>query len=156
MFRADERFGVEVPRMLAHDVGDADYYRAVEVTSHGMIWVLDVQDEMSEAGVPGRWRRLFVANLDEALRLLGLAQWSARNLYVLVPSQMSPGKTMTLELCRAVWECTEPDDDQVCWRIETDQGPLLESLYGTLPGQESKRQLLWSTAGLEGGLGQMS
>lgn len=156
VFRADERFGVEVPPMLAHGVGDADYYRAVEATSHGLMWVLQVQDGSAVTELPGRWRRLLVADLGEALQLIGLDQWTARSLHVLVPPHLSPSKTMTLAFCKAVWECSEPDGDEICWRVETDQGPLLESMYGTVPGHEVRRQLLWSDAGGEGGLASVS
>lgn len=146
MFRADARFGVVLPPVLAHQVGDAAHFRAVEATSPGQIWLLEVQDGSEGRDVPGRIRRLFVADLAEALQLLGLAQWAAANLYILVPAHLSASGSMVLELCKAVWECSEAEDDQACWRVETDQGAYLESLYNTLPGHETKRHLVWAAS----------
>ncbi len=143
VFRVDEQFGVQVPLALANEVGDAGYYRAVEATNHGLIWVLHLEEKSAQQELPGRWRRLFVARLNDALQLLGLEQWSERRLLVMIPPHMSASNVMSLARCQEVWECAELDDE-ICWRIETAEGPLLDSLYGSAPGQERRRYLLWS------------
>lgn len=150
MFLADPMFRLNVPAPLVGGSG-ATCYSAVEVLTNLPVWVLHVLRAADAPQDVDRWQRLMVSDIDAATRILALEHWRARNLYVLLPTHLTGQRRLTLALCNSVWECREPVGDEVCWRIETDDGVVLDSSFGTEPGLEHKRQLLWSAAGFDEG-----
>lgn len=151
MFRVDRSSRVPIPALLSRGRQESFVHTFVEVTNNLPVWILQVLSPAQNEDEIDRWRRFFVHGLHDALSLSELPHWSARNLYVLLPAYMTRSDRLSSALCLAVWECEEPGDDELCWRIETDQGVVLESMHGTQPGTERKRQQLWSARGLNDG-----
>ena len=151
MFRVDQSSRIPVPALLSGGRQESSIHTFVEVTNNLPVWILQVLSTAQNEDEIDRWRRFFVRGLSDALALSELPHWSARNLYVLLPAYMTCTDRLSCALCLAVWECEEPDGDELCWRIETDHGVTLESMHGTQPGNERKRHQLWSARGLNDG-----
>lgn len=151
MFRVDRSSRIPTPALLSGGRQESSVHTFVEVTNNLPVWILQVLCPAQSKGETDRWRRFFVHGLRDALALSELPHWSARNLYVLLPAYVTRTDRLSSALCLAVWECEEPDSDELCWRIETDHGIALESMLGTQLGSERKRRQLWSAVGLNDG-----
>ena len=150
MFVVDPTFRLRFPAPLSGSSRSA-CYGAVEVLTNLPVWVLHVLRIAGAAHDVDRWQRFMVSDIGAAAEILALNHWRARNLYVLLPTYLTGRSGLTLALCNSVWECLEPEGDEICWRIETEEGVILDSSFGTEPGLEHKRRLLWSTAGADEG-----
>lgn len=150
MFKVDPRSLVPMPAQLAGGSG-VSLHTFVEATNNLPVWILQVLAPAQGEGEIDRWRRFFVSDVRAALALSDLNPWLARNLYVLLPGYMTGTQGMSSRLCLAVWDCEEPDGNATCWRIETEQGVVLDSMLGTEPGQERKLQQAWVASGLDDG-----
>jgi hypothetical protein len=146
MFRVDEPFRVEMPPLPEGPIQGAGYFWAAELTNNEPIWLLHVLQKAHDVEEePPRWRRLLVHGVDAAVEVATLSTWASSFIYVLLPNYMTGRDRIQLAACNAIWECLEPDDDLPCWRIETDVGVILDSMYGTVLGQERTARLLWES-----------
>jgi hypothetical protein len=154
VFRVDQSCRVSIPSALFGEDESIAYYGFTELVGNHPVWLVHVLSMPSPEDGTQWWKRVLVSGIDEALAILSLDAWSARNLYVLLPEYLTGADRLTFGLCHALHECKEPDSEQRCWRIKTDTATVLQSSFGTELGQELGAKLVWSSASIDPGLGQ--
>lgn len=149
MFRTNEHAKVDIPVSLFGQDPSIVHYQFFERVLNNPVWVAKVLAKPDEDSAQ-RWQTFFIGGpVDDALRLLGLEHWAHRNLYVILPEHMTGRDRMTMQLCTAVWLCDESAFDQACWIYETDAGAVVESFLGSTMDEIKKKELLWSSMGVD-------
>lgn len=149
MFLVHQSSRIEVPVRTLGAAGDASVFRAAEIVNNLPVWLVHVLPRSTAAeDSPPRWRRLLVHDLAEALTFVELDHWQTARLYALLPEYLTGKDRLILAQCRSIHLCDEPDGNGPCWRIDTEEGMVLWSLYGTAPDNEAPGRLMWQADGL--------
>ncbi len=144
MFRADAVHRVRMPPAVAGLDKSAVYYELIEPIANLPTWLIHVlPGAAAPDGVP-RWRRLMTTSLPYALSVMASREWHRVRLYVLLPPSSPTEEGASTAQCLSVWECREPDGDEVCWLVDTDCGAVVDSMFGTRPAQAKRVRLRWA------------
>lgn len=142
MFRVDKSFQMPVPAAL-EDEGCAGHFHLVQIVGNRTIWLIHAQSPPDQHGLRW-WKKTLVDHVSIALQLSNLEGWHVQELYVLPAHHLAPSEPLSLRRCMKIVECSEPDDSEPCWRVETEGLTFLDSAYGTLAGEEIERRTVWS------------
>jgi hypothetical protein len=147
MFRVDESFEIHIPPALRQVTSDdaCRYYGIVDLVGNRPLWLVHALTHRGTTA--GRWKRLLFSRMEDVLQTLASPGWDERHLYVLAPQYLTGMDTITLLSCTSVERCMEPDNDNICWRVQTSHGALLDSTFGTEAGSERHACVVWSQAG---------
>ncbi|GAB4565876.1 MAG: hypothetical protein Tsb007_37700 [Rhizobacter sp.] len=146
MFLADQRFKFSFPSSLMRK--GLEHFELVEAVMNEPIWLVHATQRNDAESLVSR-RRILVSQPSQAVDLLGMPQWASKRLYVLLPEFMTGLPHLSMHVCKEVWRCDEPDNEAPCWRLSTERGAILCSLFGTPLGDESNPQLVWRDSQLD-------
>lgn len=125
-----------------------EHFELVEAVMNEPIWLLHATQRSESDNLVSR-RRILVGQPSQAVDLLDLPQWTSKRLYVLLPEFMTGLPSLSMFVCIEVWKCDEPENDAPCWRLSTERGTILCSLFGTPLGDESNPRLVWRDTHLD-------
>lgn len=124
-----------------------EHFEIVEALMNEPIWLVHATQRDESDSLVAR-RRILLTQPSQAIELLSLPQWASKRLYVLLPEYMTGLPHLSLYVCKEVWKCDEPDNEAPCWRLSTERGAILCSLFGTPLGDEANAHLVWRDGSL--------
>ena len=115
----------------------------LELTHKGPVWLLQVR-RVDGVWTDGTWHQYLFEDLHVALHVLSNGCWCERDLFALLPEDISPTRKSIFTEVLEIWRYRIPGRELDYLRIKTTESPaILDVEHVTLPKVQNSR-LVWS------------